>query len=693
MDLSKYKSLFISESREHLEEMTNNLLVLEANPSDNSVMDEIFRHAHSIKGMAASMEYDPIEVLSHTMEDVMDIFRKGLAPITPEAIDELLAGRDSISVMVDEVERADKPRFKGHKKAIDRIKIWGRKNLPDIGDKPSFKTSASFDDVPETPPETVAEETDFGGFDGEVVSPETPAGDGAMPDWPDYHLNPQTQKGGKWFIKLGFEGETEAPAARAFLAVKRMEALGALTSEPTIEQIRSGKFEGVIKAELETNSDISKIREVLDGLTGVKSYQLEPVGASIEVEEPPVQPAQFESPEPATAELARTVKVETRALDAFVNAVGELLTVKSGLRDISRPFDSPELNITLDRLEALIHDLHSQIMDVRMMPLETITSRFPRTVRDLARTAAKEIDLLITGQDIELDRAILERLNDPFLHLLRNSVDHGIEFPDEREKLRKPRKGKITVEASREKDMIVIVVTDDGKGIDAEVIKETAIARGLVDAENAEHMSVEESLMLICMPGFSTSEQVSFISGRGVGMDVVKSTIESIGGTMRISSTLGKGIVTTLHLPRTVSILSVLLVNVCNQIFAVPIGKLLKTVEIRAKDIKESQRGHMVLLDEDSLPLYDLKELLGIENGEKPANKDNGMLSALVVDHGNRPFVVKVDSFMGQEEAFIRPLGRPLSKIEGLAGIMTRGDGKPVFVLDISNLRSGSAQS
>ncbi len=680
MDISKYKSLFITESREHLEEMTSNLLALERNPTDKAIMDELFRHAHSIKGMASSMEYDPIEILSHTIEDTMDIFRKDLAELTTEAVDELLAGRDAIDAMVTEVEQSEEPGFDKALSAINRLKDWCEVNLPRQPDKTKIPPKTL------TPP-TEPTDRDFGGFDGEVVSPAEVEHVGSMTDWPDDHLKTDGGEANDWYIILGFEGETEAPAARAFLALKRIETLGEFKSVPTIDEIKAGEFAGSLKIELKGPIDIDKVREVLDGLTGVKQYQLEPLGAPAAAAK--TSPPSSEVAEPATGELPRMVRVDTRALDDFINIVGELLTVKSSLRDLAQTFEDPQLDMRLDKLESLIHELHSQVMDVRMMPLDTITSRLPRIVRDLAHTAAKEVELVVSGEDIDLDRAILERLNDPLLHLLRNCVDHGIEYPEKREKLKKTRTGKITIEARREKDMIVIEISDDGKGMDTEALKETAVAKGIIDAESAETISAEDTLMLICIPGFSTSEEVSFISGRGVGMDVVKSTIESLGGGLRIDSTIGEGTRIILYLPRTVSIINVLLVNVEPETFAVPIGKLLKTVEIHKNVIKESQKGRMVLLDSEPIPLYGMREMLGMT--EKPHEGD--IFSALVVEHGTHSFAVTVDAFLGQEEAFIRTLGRPLSRIEGLSGVMTRGDGKPVFVLDISNLRTGGAQT
>jgi len=680
VDLSKYKSLFISESLEHLDAMTQNILDIETAPDKSECIEDLFRHAHSIKGMASSMGYGPIEKLAHHLEDVMDDIRKGRAKATTETIDALLRGHDALEKWVHEVEEAKEPAFAGSEEVIRQVDAFRQAHA-------SAAKQAPAPHPPAAPP--AAPEEDFGGLDGEVVKvgpapAETKASSLSqlLPEWPDDHIKKaEPAPTRQWYISAKLKTDTEAPAARAFLALKRIGNLGKLESKPSIEEIRAGKFDGSFSMQLATDADLSKITAALNGLADLREYQIEPIEAEADRSAPTVA-APTSDIGPAAYEIPHTLRVETRALDRFINMVGELLTVKSGLREIARAIGRPELDGRLDRLESLIHELHSQVMDIRMMPLETITARFPRTVRDLAKQAHKEIEFQLTGQDVELDRAILERLVDPLIHLLRNSVDHGVESPEQRERLRKPRVGKVVLSATREKDFVAIDVLDDGKGIDVEVVKESAIAKGIISAEEAEAMTHEEALMLICIPGFSTSEQVTFISGRGVGMDIVKTTIESLGGTLHVNTQLGRGTRTTLMLPRTVAIMNVLLVRLDPQVFAVPISKLIRTVELKRSDFQSSQRGRMILFEGEPIPVHNLRKLLSMP-GE---SNDRPLYPALVVEHGQRRFALLVDDFMGQEEAFIRPLGRPLSRIEGLAGVMTRGDGKPVFVLDVGNL-------
>lgn len=670
MDLSKYKSLFITESQEHLDGMTQKLLALEKDPSNSESLEELFRHAHSIKGMASSMGYTLIEKLSHRLEDLLDDIRKGKISADSEAIDVLLNARDALEKMVLEVGEKDEPEFRGANKLIFTVE--------------NFRKTKAGSKI-----ETTTQVDEFGDLDGEVVSPSVimarnernveVSGDS------DYHSQQTLSSHEKtWFITTKISA-TEASSARAFLALKRITGLGKVESTPSIDEIRAGKFDGKLTIKLTTDVGMAKITSLLNSLADVKEYQIEPYESETIAKPQPIDSSPMfgdTSHSNSSYELPQTLKIGTKALDKFVNMVGELLTVKSALRDIARSFSSPELDNRLDRLEALIHELHSNVMGIRMMPLESISLRFPRIVRDLARQAGKEVDFQMRGQNVELDRAILERLIDPLIHILRNSVDHGIEPPSERVSLRKPRIGKIVLSAYREKDNVVIEVSDDGKGIDVEVVKESAIAKGIITPENADILTHDEALMLICVPGFSTSEQVTFISGRGVGMDIVRSTIESIGGTLRINTILGKGTVITLVLPRTVAIMNVLLVRLEPHIFALPIGKLIRTLEIRKEEIQISQRGKMIIFEGEPIPLQSLRKLLKLEESEN----EKTVCPAIVVEHSRKKWAVLVDDFMGQEEAFIKPLNRPLSYVEGLSGVMTMGDGKPVFVLDMGNL-------
>ncbi len=455
-----------------------------------------------------------------------------------------------------------------------------------------------------------------------------------------------------------------------------------------------------MEIDLNTRSAEEEISKTIKTVADVKDFQIKAPETKPEQPEPSAASApsegaaeavvteqgQIQSTYDPFAEsqgMPQTVRVKTTALDNFINSLGEMILVKSELREVAKKKTVPGLEDGLDRLESLISEFHDQVMSVRMMPLEGVVQRLPRVVRDLAKEEGKKIKFEIKGRDIELDRAILEQLNDPLIHLLRNSVSHGIELPDEREKLGKPPVGKIELEAYRKRDLVLIEIRDDGRGMDPFVLKEAAVAKGLISSESAEQLSNEQAYQLIFSPGFSTAKNVGLISGRGVGMDAVKNVTESVGGHITLSSETGKGSVFTLHLPRTIAVVNVLLVQVASEVFGIPIAKIMKTVEILPHQIRKSQNKRFFLDRQELIPMKALHRFLDLP---EPMPKGREPVPALVVESHNRRIALTVDELVGQEEAFIRPLGKPLQRISGLSGVTMLGDGSVVFVLDTMSL-------
>ncbi|HLB05773.1 MAG TPA: chemotaxis protein CheA, partial [Thermodesulfobacteriota bacterium] len=381
-------------------------------------------------------------------------------------------------------------------------------------------------------------------------------------------------------------------------------------------------------------------------------------------------------------ELPKVVKVNTSLLDYFVGAIGELIINKSRLHQVSKGIPSKELKDGLNQLDRLVRDLQTQVMSVRMMPIESVTEKFPRVVRDLARKEGKEVNLDIEGQDIELDRSIIEGLGNPLIHLIRNCVDHGIELPDERRALGKALPARISIRASREKDQVSIEVSDDGRGMDPERLKDAAIKKGVITHEEAAEMDNNEALFLTCLPGLSTAKEVSDVSGRGVGMDAVKSAVESMGGGIDIDSRLGEGSTITLKLPLTVAIIQSLLVELAPEIFAIPINRVLRTLEVEREDVKMSQKQKLIDFNGYLIPLLSLRKILGLPS--LPAQER--FIPVVVTEVRGRVVGLVVDKFLGQQETFIKPLGRPLNKIAGLSGTTVLGNGRTIFLLDMGNL-------
>ena len=530
--MSQYRDLFVSEAKEHLQKMVELLLALETTPADRPTIDALFRSAHSIKGMAASMNYRPIAELAHSIEDLMDRVRHGMV-VERSLTELLLEGVDSLQTMVQGI-------------TADGC------CAPDAGDlrRRLAEYAPGVDSVPAT-----------------AAVPATPATD-------------------------------------------RAEA----------------------------------IQE------------------------------QWEAPQ--------TVRVRTELLDRLVTTTGELITVKHRLASLAAQLGSGALSETVGDLNRRLRELHDQVMAGRLIPLAAVTDRFPRMVRDLAKKSGKEVSFLIQGGDIELDRGILEGLADPLLHILRNGVDHGIEPPDQRLAAGKPAAGTITLQVTREKDQVNISVVDDGRGIDPELLRAAAVAKGVISAEKSMQLSRRELFMLVCHPGFSTAEQVTEVSGRGVGMDAVKTTLHSLNGTLSIDSVVGRGTRINLKFPLTIAIINVLLAAAGRLTVAIPLSSIQRTLELKRELITTIGTQKVFYLDEEPIPLLSLNRFFG----EPLLLRAGEVVPLFVCELKGRRVGMVVDRFMGHQEVFVKPLGRPLSRLKGLSGGAILGGGEIVFVLDIPGL-------
>jgi two-component system chemotaxis sensor kinase CheA len=387
--------------------------------------------------------------------------------------------------------------------------------------------------------------------------------------------------------------------------------------------------------------------------------------------------------EAAPAEPARTVRVRTEILDGFVDTVGELLLATARIREVGRTLPAalrPPLDEGVDRLHAIVKELHGQLMGVRMTPLAVITERLPRAARDVARKLGRQVDVEVHGAEIELDRAILEELSDPLLHVLRNAVDHGIEPPHLRLLAGKPATGRITVTARRDRDRVVIEVADDGKGMSAGRLREAAVRRGAMTANQAAALSEREALMLACLPGLSTAEQVTDVSGRGVGLDAVKKTLEAVGGTLELESARNLGTRVVLRLPLTVAVQPVLLVRVGDELVGLPIAKVHGAARVSYAALDRSRGAPLLSYDGELVPVHDLAPLLGFD-------ADGGDERAVVVAEGGDGRVgLAVDGLLGQHEAVLKPLAPPMQAVGGLSAVTVLGTGRPVFILDVARL-------
>ncbi len=680
MDMTRYKKIFMEESREHLSKLNRLALELEKDPGNIDVVNTIFREAHSVKGMASSMGYDPISELTHKVEDLMDFARKGELVITPEIVDVILKSIDILEIQLKAVEKDGDPS-EGLGNILEMLDaaIFGRSPSAEVETK---KTDELEEEIPKPTP-------------------------------PSEEILDSTFK-----VVIRVDVNAPKPHVKALLGVKKLTEIGRVMGlSPDLETLKKGfisgwgdePWGGEIKVNLLSGVGEDDIIRALDGLSDILGYEIYKIDNKVDLEHNSVVSPAEESiseeietkEEPdfvgedgivsieemlpsgeILSELPRSVRISTDLLESFINLVGELLITKSHIEEAGRGLGVQALDDAVNRLESLIRELHARIITVRMMPLESILARLPRLVRDLAREKGKEVDFSVTGGDIELDRSILEELTDPLVHILRNAIDHGIEYPEERELLGKSRRGKITLNAYRERDLVFLEVSDDGAGMDPHRIKESAISRGVIRKEQADLLSDNDLILLTFMPNLSTSKEVSDISGRGVGMDVVKTKVESLGGSVNLEAPKGVGTKVILVLPLTVAIIQALLVRASGETFVLPLSKTIKSVEVERTAVQRSQNQRVVLLDGEMIRLFSLSDLLGLQ-GEK---KEKRIITLILIEVRGRSMGLEVDEILGSQEVFIKSLGQPLEMIHGFSGATILGDGKPVLILDVVNL-------
>jgi len=745
MDLSKYRQLFLDESREHLQVMNRELLRLEQEGESGGV-DALFRAAHSIKGMSGSMGYVAVVALSHALEDALDRLRKRTLRTNPGLMALLYEGVDALGALVAEIDEQGATRLDVTALAA---RLRGVADPPPAepptspppppGETPTDSATAAPEapeapDVPTAPeaPEAAAAPAleEPSGASPEPVADAVVQADGpaaadaarTVPASEDagadlvavrggiFSLEPEKLAMVRDFVRSGLvpyacqlrvSKDSAALCARNFVILGRLSKAGmVLASSPTTEEVRTGVGRELVEALLLTERPEEQLRAQLLAIPELQELQLRRlrIGSGAERGAGPAAPsllvpreATIDRPAGSVPGLAdryapkkaATVRVDTRVLDDLINIVGEMLITRERLQEIGRELESEELHLNLDRLRVLVRGFQDTIMTVRMMPLALVTDRLPRIVRDLAHQSGKQVGFEVLGQNIELDRAILEELNDVLIHLVRNALDHGVESPERRLAAGKPAKAVIRVRAGRERDWVWIRVEDDGRGLDPERIARAATARGLVSAERVAAMEPREKLMLCCLPGVSTAERVTDISGRGVGMDVVKSRVDSFGGALQIDSQPGRGAAVTLRLPLTLAIIRILLVQVRGQEFGLPVSHVLRTAQMDPNDIEWSQQAPLLRLGKRLVPLHDLGALLGLPPRDLRASP--GLFLA-VTEFGERAAGLAVDRLLGTYEVVIKPLGPPLKRVRGLAGVTVMGDGRTVLLLDLAAL-------
>jgi two-component system, chemotaxis family, sensor kinase CheA len=695
MDMSRYLGLFVTEASEHLEALGRDLVQLEKE-GGAGVVDSMFRHAHSVKGMASSMGFEPIATLAHRVEDLVDAVRQDSSRLNRELVDLLLSSADTLLAQVRSVAENKAPEEASHLLTQLAARVSSL-----TGQAPAktrvMKATALRTPVPlpqgaepGIPPPAPSSGTPV----PLRAEPTTPSGGPASASAPapaatrplgEVRLDAGPQA--RWSVKVRVVPTCQVPGVRAFLVHKRLSGLGTISElRPALEELKAGRIpDGLIQCEVETSAGEQGIQGALRNVSEVELVSIKPVISTLPPSLVPTAPT-AESPRGTGEAAPRTVRVRTELLDYFLDTVGELMLATARLREVGKELPEnvrPGLEEGVYRLHTLVKDLHDKVMSARMTPLSLITDRLPRTARDIARKRGRDMDLIITGAEIELDRAILDDLSDPMLHILRNCIDHGLEAPEERAAAGKSPKGKVQVSVRRARDRVVVEVEDDGRGMSAEKLKAAALARSAITAEAAARMTDREAFMLACLPGVSTAKDVSEISGRGVGMDAVKRVVENVGGTVEIDSEKGKGTRFTLRLPLTVAVVHLLLVEVGQEVFGLPIAKVLGAQEVDVDSLSRSRDTALLPHGNTMLPVHALDALLGL-----PAPERRGVRPFVVMEGDSGKVALAVDRLLGQEEVVLKSLSRPLDLLPGLSGVTILGSGRPVFILDVPRLLS-----
>ncbi len=650
-EFEAYRGLFVAESRENHETIVKSLLVLEQGV-DETAIDEIFRAVHTLKGASASMGFDEPERLCHSMEDVLSLIRAGTLEVSQPVMDLLLACTDAIEEMVDGIETGGAGHHGNTGQLVDLLRKW-----VDLGSgERAAGAGESF-----SPDPSEAEPAEF----------ELPA----LDDRPRYR------------VRVRVSEESAMSDVRAMLALSNLDALGTvIATTPSRQAVDEGRFEGLLELEIASDAGDEALRIAASGteIAEVVVVRIErhAPGTDPAVPAPPVTGREDDDRRSRDREKEKgreikNIRVDIHQLDHIMNLVEDLVINRGRLKQIGEQHQIKEMDEAISVVERSVSELQNLMMLIRMIPLNQIFNRFPRVVRDVAKHDGKEVEFLIEGGETELDRSVMDGLSDPLLHLIRNAINHGVEQPEVRERAGKSRVGQLRLSAHRDRDNVVIELADDGAGIDIARVRRKAVERGLYTFEAAALLSDDEVTAILFQPGFSTAETITDISGRGVGLDVVKSSIEALKGSVKVISVPGKGTRFELMLPPTMAIIQVMIVRINTRRIAIPINSVIEVASLAADALHRIGASEAILLRDEVLPIYRLDEMFG-----PPAS--GGII--MVVQYLGRKCGVPLDLVEGQQEVVVKPLNRLIGSSRGVSGVTILGDGDVVPVVDVNTM-------
>ena len=697
MDVSQYLEVFIEEAKEHLQALNEHLLILEKEPENENTINEIFRAAHSLKGMAGTMGYKRMQKLTHDMENVFQEIRSGKMKVRPELTDCLFEGLDALQEYVDNIINTQDEGTNDNQPLIDalahELEVGLKGDAAAAAPAPEVKAETA----PAPEPAAAPKASSVVYADHEKMAIKEAAAQGLT----------------TYEIHVDLQESCLLKAARAYLVFKAVEEFGEIIkSVPDAQMIEDEKFDLSFVVCVLSKATPEDLRKRVLNVSEVKEVTVEKVTfdnvqvaettetEKKEEEKKPVPQAPTASAaataaaqKPAgqttqkKAVVNRSVRVDIEKLDDLMNLVSELIIAKNGLASIS-PDDyagkekRSAFNEQIEYLERITGNIHQSVMKVRMVPIESVVNRFPRMIRDLSKKLDKPMELYMSGEETELDRTVIDEIGDPLMHILRNSADHGLESAEVRKSLGKPEVGSIFLNAYQEGNSVVIECSDDGGGINIEKVKAKAIEKGTITEEQAESMTEKDFIDLLFKPSFSTADKISDVSGRGVGLDVVKSKIESLSGTVECRTVLGQGTTFTIRLPLTLAIIQSLMVIIGDEKYAIPLGSIDTIEDIPIEEIKRVEKKEVVNLRGSVIPLVRMADIL-----EVPVKKpEKNTVTMVVVAKGEKKAGLIVDDLIGQLEIVIKSIGKYINNSKIISGATVLGDGEIALILDANAL-------
>ena len=698
MDVSQYLEIFIDESEEHLQTLSDCIMVLEKEPDNKDTINEVFRAAHSLKGMAGTMGFKRMQHFTHDMENVFQEVRSDRVKVTSGMIDLLFKCLDALEGYLDNIKGTSDEGTEDNEVIIKELNDFIAK-----ADGEAEAENKEVSEVKEATPAATQEEKE-GQEKIELTEEEKKAIREAESN--GQHIYAMT---------VHIQKDCLLKAARAFLVFKAVEDFGQiLVYRPSSQDIEDEKFEFDFSFFLASEEETDKIVAAAKAVSEIEKVDAEEIHleeylkeaaaqeeqqakeAATEQKEAPAEvPKAAEKKAPAAVAkkqtnakpvTGRTVRVDIEKLDALMNQVSELIIAKNSLVSISSnesgEYQNQSFHEQIEYLERITTNLHESVMKVRMVPIESVVNKFPRMIRDLSRKLGKKMELYMTGEDTELDRTVVDQIGDPLQHLLRNSADHGLEDNATRVERGKPEVGSIFLKAFQEGNNVIIEVGDDGNGIDVAAVRDKAVERGVITAEQAENMSQKEIINLLFLPSFSMAKKITDISGRGVGLDVVKSNIEALGGDVEVRTKLGEGTTFIVRLPLTLAIIQALMVEIRDEKYAIALGSISNIESIPVNEIKYVQAQEVIHLRGAVIPLIRLDQVLDME--EKQEEPEN--LTVVIVKKGDSLAGLVVDNLIGQQEIVIKSLGKYITNNKIISGATILGDGEVALILDVNTL-------